>query len=279
VTRLSESLLLWQSLGMSNGSNFGAIDTGRQRLLAVARRLLRTEADAEDAVQDAYLRAAGSRSHSPDSMQAWLHMVVRNLAIDQLRRERLKRAYLETATPPELLAGVDVESSAEHAVAMKDECVAALYDLHRRVSREEAAAILLREVFEADYSDIARAAGKTESATRQLVHRALTRVHCVTPSAGRRGGAVDDEDSLVRLCWHAIQSRNPAVLFQMMGSPHVTAQLPAAPLVRGGLGVPRASCALVHIHGRYAIALVLDGVVLCTVPVGPTENAPASTIE
>jgi RNA polymerase sigma-70 factor (ECF subfamily) len=162
---------------------------------------------------------------------------------------------------------------------MRDECVAALYDLHRRVSREEAAAILLREVFEADYSDIARAAGKTESATRQLVHRALTRVHCVTPSAKRHGGAVDDEDSRVRLCWHAIQSRNPAALFQMIGSPHVTAHLSAAPVVRGGLSVPRTSCALVHIHGRYAIALVLDGVVLCTVPVGPTENAPASTIE
>jgi RNA polymerase sigma factor (sigma-70 family) len=264
---------------MSNGSNFGAIDTGRQRLLAAARRLLRTEADAEDAVQDAYLRAAGTLPHSPDSMQAWLHMVVRNLAIDQLRRERLERAYLETATPAELLAGVDVESSAEHAVAMRDECVAALYNLHRRVSRQEAAAILLREVFEADYSDIARAAGKTESATRQLVHRALTRVHCVTPSTKRHGGAVDDEDSRVRLCWHAIQSRNPAALFQMIGSPHVTAHLSASPVVRGGLGVPRASCALVHIHGRYAIALVLGGVVLCTVPVGPTENAPASTIE
>jgi RNA polymerase sigma-70 factor (ECF subfamily) len=263
---------------MSNGSNFGAIDTGRQRLLAAARRLLRTEADAEDAVQDAYLRAAGTLPHSLDSMQAWLHKVVRNIAIDQLRRERLERAYLETATPAEVLAGVVVESSAEHAVAMRDECVAALYDLHRRVSREEAAAILLREVFEADYSDIARAAGKTESATRQLVHRALTRVHCVTPSAKRHGGAVDD-DSHVRLCWHAIQSRNPTVLFQIIGSPHVTAHLSAAPVVRDGLGVPRASCALVHIHGRYAIALVLGGVVLCTVPVGPTENAPASTIE
>jgi RNA polymerase sigma factor (sigma-70 family) len=262
---------------MSNGSHFGAI-ADRQRLLAAARRLLRTEADAEDAVQDAYLRAAGTLPPSPDSRQAWLHTVVRNLAIDQLRRRRLERDYLETAAPAELFGGIDVESSAEHAAAMKDQCVAALYDLHRRVNREEAAAILLREVFEADYSDIARAAGKTESATRQLVHRALTRIRCVTP-ARRRGDAVDDEDSLVGLCWQAIQSRNPAVLFQMMGSSHVTAHLPAARIVRGGLGVPRACSALVHIHGRYAIALVLDGVVLCTVPVGPTENAPASTIE
>jgi hypothetical protein len=60
----------------------------------------------------------------------------------------------------------------------------------------------------------------------------------------------------------------------MLGSPPVTAHLSAAPVVPGGLGVPRASCALVHIHGRYAIALVLDGVVLCTVPVGPTEKEP-----
>src|ERR1700735_977305 len=114
---------------MSNDSNFGAIDMDRQRLLAAARRLLRTEADAEDAVQDAYLRAVGTLPHFPESMQAWLHTVVRNLAIDQVRRKRLERAYLESATPAELCGDIDAESSAEHAAAMRDECVAALYDL------------------------------------------------------------------------------------------------------------------------------------------------------
>ena len=82
---------LWQALGMSNGSHSDGGDTDRQRLLAVARRLLRSEADAEDAVQDAYLRASHARQHAPESMQAWLHTVVRNLAIDRLRRERLQR--------------------------------------------------------------------------------------------------------------------------------------------------------------------------------------------
>src|SRR6202041_2981091 len=87
---------LWQALGMSSGSNSDHGGADRQRLLAVAPRLLRTEADAEDTVQDAYLRATSARPHAPESMQAWLNTVVHNLAIDQLRRERLQRTYLES---------------------------------------------------------------------------------------------------------------------------------------------------------------------------------------
>jgi RNA polymerase sigma-70 factor (ECF subfamily) len=266
---------------MGSASNFGGI-TDRRRLLAAARRLLRTEADAEDAVQDAYLRAAGARPPSHPSMQGWLHTVVRNLAIDQLRRERLERAYLESRAPAELLEAADPELP-EQMLAMRDECAAALGALLRRVSYEEAAIILLREVFEFDYSDIARAAGKTVAATRQLVHRTLARARDHTP-ARRAGGAADDDvyddvDEYVTLFRQAIHSRNPAVLFALIASPTVAVHSPALPAACGEHGVPRTSCTLVHLHGRYAIVLALDGIVLCTVPVGSiSEDAAASTV-
>ena len=270
---------LWQALGMSSGSNSDHGGADRQRLLAVARRLLRTEADAEDTVQDAYLRATGARPHAPESMQAWLNTVVHNLAIDQLRRERLQRTYLESRARERVL-GLEAEPSLEQTVAMREECIAALAELLRRVDPQEAAAILLREVFEVDYSDIARAAGKTVAASRQLIHRALARAHRAQPPAKRQENASDDETATyVSLCWDAIQSRNPAVLFAMIATSPVARAL-SSPIAVGERGAPRTSSTLVQVQGRYAIALVLDGVLLCVVPVGTTaEDAPTTTID
>jgi RNA polymerase sigma factor (sigma-70 family) len=281
VTTTPNRRRLWQALGMSNDSNFDGSGTDRQRLLAVARRLLRTEADAEDAVQDAYLRATRARQCAPESMQAWLHTVVRNLAIDRLRRERLQRTYLASCAS-EGVPGLDeAESSLEHTAAMRQQCIAALTELLRRVGLEEAAAVLLREVFEADYSDIARAAGKTVAASRQLVHRALARAHRALPSAKRHENPPDDDTATyVSLCWNAIQSRNPAVLFAMIAASPVAACAVKLSAALGERGAPRTSCELVQVQGRYAMALVLDGVLLCVVPVGITpEDAPSTMID
>ena len=258
---------------MSSGSNSDHGGANRQRLLAVARRLLRTEADAEDTVQDAYLRAISARPHAPESMQAWLNTVVHNLAIDQLRREKLRRTYLECRASQGVPGQDEAEPSLEHTVVMRQQCIAALTELLRRVGHEEAAVILLREVFEADYSEIARAAGKTVAASRQLVHRGLARAHRALSSAKRHENTSgDDTATYVSLCWHAIQSRNPAVLFAMIASPPV-ARAPSVPVALGEGGAPRTSSTLVQVQGRYAIALVLDGVLLCVVPVGATAEA------
>ena len=271
---------LWQALGMSSGSNSDHGGADRQRLLAIARRLLRTEADAEDTVQDAHLRATGARPHAPESMQAWLNTVVHNLAIDQLRRERLRRTYLESCARERVLGLDEAEPSLEQTIAMREECIAALAELLRRVDPKEAAAILLREVFEVDYSDIARVTGKTIAASRQLTHRALARAHRAHPSAKRQENASDDETATyVTLCWDAIQSRNPAALFAMIATSPVARAL-SLPAALGKCGAPRTSSTLVQVQGRYAIALVLDGVLLCVVPVGTTaEDAPTTTID
>jgi RNA polymerase sigma factor (sigma-70 family) len=271
---------LWQASGMSSGSNSDHRGADRRQLLAVARRLLRTEADAEDTVQDAYLRATSARPHAPESIQSWLNTVVHNLAIDQLRRERLRRTYLENCAR-ERVPGLDeAEPSLEQTIAMREECIAALAELLRRVDPKEAAAILLREVFEVDYSDIARATGKTVAASRQLTHRALARAHRAHPPAKRQENASDDETATyVSLCWDAIQSRNPAVLFAMIAASPV-ARAVSLPVALGECGAPRTSSTLVQVQGRYAIALVLDGVLLCVVPVGTTaEDAPTTTID
>ncbi|HEY6621960.1 MAG TPA: sigma-70 family RNA polymerase sigma factor [Steroidobacteraceae bacterium] len=222
----------------------------RQRLLSAARRLLSTRADAEDAVQDTYVRALSAFPDWLLPQPAWLHGVLRNIAIDRLRRKQLESRHANTVVPP--------DNSSEPAIEMRSECEAALRYLLSRVSLSEAAAILLRDVFEFEYEEIGRLAGKSAAASRQFLHRARTRL--------RRAGPLADVGELyVGWCWRAIEARDPALLMDMLQMTAAWGQPPATAVERPG---GRSSSMLVQVSGRYAIALVLDGVVLCVVPLG-----------
>jgi RNA polymerase sigma-70 factor (ECF subfamily) len=227
------------------------MDTHRQRLVSVARRLLATHADAEDAVQETILRTFSASASWSTPPAAWLHTVLRNTAIDRLRRKHLEAAHNDVETPP--------DASCESLLEIRSDCEAALRHLLSRVSPSEAVAILLRDVFEFDYDEIARMVGKSAAACRQLLHRARERAH-------RADSSADAEEFHIALCWRAIEARDPAPLMELQQTTIGSAQ----PISAGAAQRCRArsSTRLVHINGRYAIALVLDGVVLCIVPVG-----------
>jgi RNA polymerase sigma-70 factor (ECF subfamily) len=219
--------------------------------MSAARRLLASRADAEDAVQDTYVRALAAFPDWLGPQPAWLYTVLRNIAIDRLRRKQLESEHADAGLPP--------EGWSEPLMEVRSECEAALRHLLSRVDPAEAAAILLRDVFEFDYDEIARIVGKSEAASRQFLHRARTRTR-------RTGPPADVEESYVGLCWRAIEDRDPALLVDMLRMTSAWAK-PAAITVGRHHGA-RSSSMLVQVSGRYAIALVLDGVVLCIVPVG-----------
>jgi RNA polymerase sigma factor (sigma-70 family) len=242
VTGIPKLPALWHSLPMA---------TDRQRLMSAARRLLASRADAEDAVQDTYVRALAAVPDWLATEPAWLYTVLRNIALDRLRRKQLEAEHADTGLPP--------EGSSEPLMEVRSECEAALRHLLSRVSPVEAAAILLRDVFEFDYDEIARIVGKSEAASRQFLHRARTRTR-------RTGSPSDVEEPYVGLCWRAIEARDPALLMDMLQM--TTARAQHAAITVGQHRSARSSSILVQVNGRYAIALVLDGVVLCIVPVG-----------
>jgi RNA polymerase sigma factor (sigma-70 family) len=230
--------------------------TDRQRLISAARRLLVSHADAEDAVQETYVRALAEFPSGLGSQPAWLYTVLRNVAIDRLRRKQLESEHANAGLPP--------EGSSENLLEIRSDCEAALRHLLSRVSPAEAAAILLRDVFEFDYHEIALIVGKNEAASRQFLHRARTRTR-------RTGPPADAEETYVGLCWRAIEARDPTVLVGMLQMTSARAESAAITVAR--YRGPRSSSMLVQVNGRYAIALVLDGVILCIVPVG-TQPAP-----
>lgn len=177
-----------------------------------------------------------------------MHTVLKNVAIDGLRRRKLEKAQSEATVAEPSLDVLDLQS----------QCEAALHHLLGRVSALEAAVMLLRDVFEFDFDEIAPIVGKSEVAIRQLLHRARVRSRQAEPDVG-----VDEYQ--VALCWRAIEARDPEPLLGLLERTTACATAMMMPPTSSGA---RASTRLVQVNGRYVLALVLNDVVLCIVPVG-----------
>ncbi len=153
----------------------GGFEEHRSRLFGVAYRMLGSRAEAEDVVQEAYLRwhrADGTAIRDPG---AWLVTTATRLAIDRLRALQTQRqAYVGPWLPEPLLGREPPRPDRE--VELASDLSVAFVVLLERLAPEERAAFLLHDVFDCDYAEIARTLNKSETTCRQIVHRARTRV-------------------------------------------------------------------------------------------------------
>lgn len=152
----------------------------RPRLFSIAYRMLGTRADADDVLQDAWLRWHGADHAALQSGEAWLVTVVTRLAIDRLRAAKTERESYVGWWLPEPLVEIDERTPEAAAELASDLSVAFMWVLER-LSADERAAFLLRQVFDHDYDEIAASLGKSEAACRQMVHRASERVQQERP--------------------------------------------------------------------------------------------------
>jgi RNA polymerase sigma-70 factor (ECF subfamily) len=123
----------------------------RPRLVSIAYRMLGIRADAEDVVQDAWLRWDGTRQDGLQSAEAWLVTVVTRLAIDRLRAARSEREAYTGFWLPEPLVDVDERTPERLAEQASDLSMALMWVLER-LSPEERAAFVLRQAFDEDYA-------------------------------------------------------------------------------------------------------------------------------
>jgi RNA polymerase sigma-70 factor (ECF subfamily) len=152
----------------------------RPRLQGIAYRMLGSTAEAEDVVQDAWLRWQETAQERLDSSEAWLVTITTRLAIDRLRSAKVQREhYVGTWLPEPMLS--DSPATPEQMLERADDISVAFLTMLERLAPEGRAAFLLREVFDADYGEVAEALGKTESACRQLVHRAKAQLQDTRP--------------------------------------------------------------------------------------------------
>ncbi|HEY4093438.1 MAG TPA: RNA polymerase sigma-70 factor [Luteibacter sp.] len=145
--------------------------TLRPRLHGIAYRMLGSVPEAEDVVQDVWLRWHGTDIDGIDNPEAWLVAATTRRAIDQLRAARTRREqYVGIWLPEPVLT--DDSASPEDLQELASDVSVAFLALLERLAPEARAAFLLREVFDEDYPEVARVLGKSEAACRQLVHRA-----------------------------------------------------------------------------------------------------------
>jgi RNA polymerase sigma-70 factor, ECF subfamily len=158
------------------------VDQYRARLFGLAYRMLGDVDEAEDVVQEAFLRWHLADQKAIRSPEAWLVTVVTRLSVDRLRRLATERESYPGPWLPEPIATEDVAAPSripdtDRRAEIASELSVALLLILERLAPEERAAFLLREVFEVDYAEIARILERSPDAVRQMVHRARTRVH------------------------------------------------------------------------------------------------------
>ena len=249
---------LWQAASMLDERYLSQLPAHRGRLVRAAARLLGNTAEAEDVVQDTYLRALEEGDQPAlDAAQAWLTTVMQHLAIDRLRRRNWMQRWLQDS---QVLAPAPETSSIEAHAALAQEVEQALRLLATRLGPADGAAVLLREVFEASFKEIAQASGKTEAACRQQLHRALLRLRQDDRDVEERGA-----DAVFHVYRQALHDCDARTLFAMLRQPPARAlAMSAATSPRSD--APRVVCQVMQIGGQLGLVLTLGGKVLCVLP-------------
>jgi RNA polymerase sigma-70 factor (ECF subfamily) len=184
----------------------------RSRLHGIAYRMLGSRADAEDVLQEAWLRWDRAAADEIRSPTAWLTTATTRLCIDRLRQLRSAREVYVGPWLPEPLM-LDSAPPADHATELASDLSVAFLALLERLAPEERAAFLLHEIFDSGYDDIARILGKSEVASRQIVSRARKRIREAQPRVQVSGEA---RQRLLEALAHAVQTQDQAALLKLL---------------------------------------------------------------
>jgi RNA polymerase sigma-70 factor (TIGR02957 family) len=217
----------------------------RPTAFAIGYRMLGSVAEAEDVVQEALLRLheALQRGERIESPRAYLATIATRLAIDQLRSARVRReTYVGEWLPEPLVSDSEVDPARQAELA--DSLSMAFLVLLESLSPEQRAALLLRDVFEYDYAQIAEIVGKSEDNARQLAARARRHVEERKP---RFEASRERRDELARRFFEAARE----------GEINALETLLAHDVVLHGDGGGKVPALARAVHGRQRVARTL----------------------
>jgi RNA polymerase sigma-70 factor (ECF subfamily) len=186
----------------------------RPYAFAIAYRMLGSVSEAEDVVQDAFVRLAQAGDERIRSRKAFVATITTRLAIDELRSARVRReSYFGPWLPEPLLddEAPDVAAAAETA----DSLTMAFLVVLETLTPLERAAFLLHDVFGYDYGEIAAVVDKSEASCRQLASRARRRVHDDKP---RFEASREQRDRLAERFFAACQGRDMDGLVELLAA-------------------------------------------------------------
>lgn len=245
----------------ADGARLAArFEADRPHLTAVAYRLLGSAAEADDALQDAWLRARRADTTGVENLTGWLTTVVTRVCLNQLRARRNRREDPLDALEPDAALGAAGGDPAREAL-LADEVGVALLVVLDTLSPAERVAFVLHDLFATPFDEVAPLLDRTPAATRQLASRARRRVRGTAPAptgdASRRREAVE-------AFLAAARGGDFAALFALLAPDVVlradahVAPSPAPVTVRGAETVARGALAAVA-RARFTGPALLDG--------------------
>ncbi|MFI5731574.1 RNA polymerase sigma-70 factor [Kribbella sp. NPDC051587] len=155
-------------------------DEHRAVLVGAAYRVVGSVSDAEDVVQEAWIRWAGVEHEEVRDVRAYLIRITTRLALNRLRQQKARREQYVGPWLPEPIVPLTTDDPAA-AVELADSVSMAMLVVLETLSPLERATFVLREVFDLPYDEIAETLGRSEAAVRQLAHRAREHVHARQP--------------------------------------------------------------------------------------------------
>ncbi len=253
----------------------------RGYLHSVAYRMLGSTGEADDAVQEAWLRLSRSDSDAVDNLRAWLTTVVGRVSLDMLRARKARREELEGDPPEPIVSEVTEDNPAEEA-ELADSIGVAMLVVLETLTPAERIAFVLHDMFSVPFGEIAEITGRSPDAARQLASRARRRVRGAAPSPATD---LDEQRRVIDAFLAAaragdfealLEVLDPDVVFRMhtvegdprARPPSVGAEAVAKRTVSGGRRfAPHARPALVN--GRLGVVTEIDGrrfsVMECTI--------------
>ena len=161
-------------------------ETQRPRLRAVAYRILGSRTDADDAVQETWLRLSRASDTAVDNLGAWLTTVVSHICLDMLRAKKTRGDDLDHSGEPREPHVGGTQNPQEDDLLLADSVSAALLVVLRRLSPAERVAFVLHDLFDLNFEEIAPILDRTPEAARQLASRARRRVRGDDPIASNQ---------------------------------------------------------------------------------------------
>lgn len=220
-----------------------SFESYRPYLFSIAYRMLGSAMDAEDMVQETYIRASAAPKEPIRSLKAYLTTIISRLCIDQLDLAHRKRElYVGPWLPEPILTATDSAADPQEHVEMAESISLAFLMLLEQLQPFERAVFLLREVFEYEFAEIAAILGKSEAASRRSFSRAKQHLRAQRP---RFPVVPQVHRQLLSSYFQAVQQGEMAPLMSMLAE-NVTLW------ADGGGKIPAA--ALNPVNGRDAVA-------------------------
>jgi RNA polymerase sigma-70 factor (ECF subfamily) len=153
----------------------------RGHLRAVGYRMLGSITEADDAVQEAWLRLDRSDPGGTDDLRRWLTVVVGRICLDALRKRKARKEQMVGSWLPEPIVQIGTDAEPERDAAMADSVGVALLVVLESLTPHERLAFVLHDVFGVPFAEIARMLERSPAAARQLASRARRRVRAEAP--------------------------------------------------------------------------------------------------